>query len=131
MNTRPRSVSITFMLIILNTFIWLAFGIIVIAHIHPALPNSPLVKGLLASLAFITAGILLTFLLLLIKHLRIAYFFMVATLTVLSLATIFDDFGWIDFVVLVIGLVPLILLIKDRAWYLRAKPEHPEYQKAA
>jgi hypothetical protein len=119
MNTRPRSFSVALVLVLLNALLWLTFGILVATDIHPALPISPLLKGIMAVLAFVTAGILLILLLLLTKQNRIAYFFTVGMQIVISLVTIFDDFGWADFIFIVISLAPIVLLVKDRAWYFR------------
>jgi len=129
-NTRPGSISVCLALIFLNALIWLAFGIIVAANVHPALPDSPLIKTSMAFLAFVTAAILLSLFYLLSKQNRSAYFIALAILAIVSVVTLFDNFGWVDFIVLVIGLIPLILLIKDRAWYLGVKPEPEENQRA-
>jgi hypothetical protein len=32
-----------------------------------------------------------------------------------------DDLGWIDFIVLAITLFPVILLIKNRNWFLKTE----------
>ena len=85
---------------------------------HPALPDIPLLKGVMAALSLIMASILLGVFALLRKRSWIAYFAAVGLFAVTCILTIFDDFGLIDFIVLVINLVPLGLLIKDRAWYL-------------
>jgi hypothetical protein len=122
MNSRPTSVSATLILILLNIFLWLAFAIVVAANAHPALPNSPLVKRIMAILALATAGILLVVLVFLGKHNRIAYFLALGLFGAISLLTVLDDFGLADLVVLVINVTPIVLLIKDRAWYLQAKP---------
>jgi lysylphosphatidylglycerol synthetase-like protein (DUF2156 family) len=121
MNHRPISVSATMIFILLNALIWLAFGAIVAVGAHPALPVSPLINGIMASLAFITAGILLALLAFLGKRNRVAYYLTLCLLVVISILTIFDDFGLADFVVLIINIAPFILLIKDRAWYLQER----------
>ncbi len=120
-NNRPISVPATMIFILLNALTWLAFGAIVAVGAHPALPVSPLIKGLMASLAFITAGILLALLAFLGKRSRVAYYLTLCLLVVISILTIFDDFGLADFVVLIINIAPFILLIKDRAWYLQER----------
>jgi cytochrome c oxidase subunit IV len=45
----------------------------------------------------------------------------ISALTVLGatvLLTIFYQIGWSDLIVIALNLIPFILLIKDRAWYL-------------
>ncbi len=42
-------------------------------------------------------------------------------LAVVMLLTIFDDVGWADVVALVINLVPFVLLLIGRKWYMQPK----------
>ena len=119
MANRPLSVSVASIFILLNALVWLAFGVIIAANAHPALPNLPLLKGVMAFLSFATAGILLGVFIFLGKRSRIAYFIALGLFVATSLLTIFDQFGLADIVILAINIVPIILLIKDRAWYLQ------------
>jgi lysylphosphatidylglycerol synthetase-like protein (DUF2156 family) len=122
MTNQPSSVPATLLLIVLNALIWLALGVIIVVHAHPGLPDNPIVQGGMAFLSFGAAGILLGLFVFLRKRSRLAWFVAMGFLALASILTIFDDFGWIDLVVLVINIIPLILLIKDRAWYRGAKP---------
>jgi len=122
MTNRPLSVSLAFVFILLEALFWLAFGGLVVANIHPGLPDLPFIKEIAAFLAFATAGTLVGLFIFLTKHNRSAYFLALGILGAISLLSIFDDFGWPDLTVLIITLVPILLLIKDRAWYLQAKP---------
>jgi lysylphosphatidylglycerol synthetase-like protein (DUF2156 family) len=107
-------------IIIFNALIWLALGVIIAVHAHPGLPDNPVIKGGMAFLSYGAAGILLGLFFFLRKRSRVAWFVALGFFALASILTIFDDFGWIDLVVLVINLIPLILLIKDRAWYRAA-----------
>jgi hypothetical protein len=115
---RPLSVTIAWIFILLNALIWVAFGLLVAAHAHPALPDQPVIQGLMAFLSFAAAAVLLGALILLRKHNRWAYFLAIAFFAAASILTIFDQFGLIDLAVLLINLVPIALLLKDRNWYL-------------
>ncbi len=119
---RPLSVSTNLIFILLNALVWLALGMIIALHAHPALPDDPIIQGAMALLSFCAAGILLGLFISLRRRIRIAWFASLGFLAVTSILTIFDDFGWSDLVVLAVNLVPIILLIKDRAWYLQGKP---------
>jgi peptidoglycan/LPS O-acetylase OafA/YrhL len=121
MNNPPRSVPITLGFILIITLIWLALGTIIAFHAHPTLPDNPLILGGMAVLSFIAAGVLLVLLIFLRKRRPIAWFLAVAALAVSSLMAIFDEIGLSDLVVLVINVIPIILLIKDRDWYLKGK----------
>lgn len=126
MAVRPRSVKVALFLIILNAVIWLIFSAIVVLDGHPALPDSPLVKWVMAALAFATAIALFGLSILLKKRIRIAYYLALAFLLFISILTIFDDFGLVDLVVLMINIIPIILLIKDRVWYRQPKSHTDE-----
>ena len=119
MDNRPRSVTATYGFIILNIIIWFALGAIIAFDLHPAMPNQPLVKGVMAILSFAAAGALLVVFIFLQKHNRKAYYLMLVFLGVASLLIFFDDLGWVDLAALGLSLIPLILLIKDRQWYLQ------------
>ena len=122
MNKRPLSVVTTLVFVLINALFWLAIGVIVVANLHPGLPDLPLIKEITAFLAFATAGFLLILFVLLGKRNRIAYFLGIGLFIAMSLLILLDDFGWTDLVVLIINVVPLILLITDRSWYLQARP---------
>jgi peptidoglycan/LPS O-acetylase OafA/YrhL len=119
MNHRPLSVTLTYGFIILNIIIWFALGIIIAFNLHPAMPDQPLFKGIMATLSFVAAGALLVTFIFLQKHIRAAYYLMLIGLGIASLLTVFDDFGLVDLAALALSLIPFILLIKDRQWYLQ------------
>ncbi|MDO9545482.1 MAG: hypothetical protein Q7J07_01880 [Pelolinea sp.] len=122
MTNRPLSVSAALIFILLNALVWLVLGVIIAADAHPALPDVPLIKGTMAFLALATAGILVGLFIFLGKHSRIAYFITLGLFAATSLLSIFDQFGLADLVILAINIIPIILLIKDRAWYLQVRP---------
>ena len=117
MDSRPRSVTVTYGFIILNIIIWFALGVIIAFDLHPAMPDQPFFKGIMATLSFVAAGTQLVTFIFLQKHSRVAYYLMLIGLGVATLLTIFDDFGFVDLAALAVNLIPFILLIKDRDWY--------------
>lgn len=123
MTKRPLSVTVTLVFILLNILVWLVLGITIAVNAHPAIPDVPLMKGIMAFLSLAIAGILLGLFIFVLKHGRIAYYLTLAFFVVASLLTIFDDVGLSDIVVLIINIVPIVLLIKDRAWYLQVNPQ--------
>ena len=108
--------------IILNFIIWFALGAIIALDLHPAIPDQPFIKGTMAILSFAASGVLLGVFFFLRKRIRLAYYLALVFFCVASLFTIFDDVGWIDLIVLSFNVIPIILLVKDRAWYLQPKP---------
>jgi hypothetical protein len=116
--SRPLTVTITQVLIMLNILFWLAFGILVATNRHPGIPDLPGYKNLLAVLAFAAAGVLMVSSIFLPRHSRKAYTLVVAFFVAASIAIFFDQVGWTDLAVLLLNLTALILLLKDRSWYL-------------
>ena len=123
MTNRPLSVTLNLIFILVNALIWLVFGIIIAVQAHPALPDEPLIKGVMVFLSFVITGVLAVFYYLLQKRYRMAYYFALAFFIFVSLVTILDDFGMSDLVIFIINLIPIGLLLKDRAWYLQMKPQ--------
>jgi hypothetical protein len=122
MPARPRTVTIAYVFILTNALVWFALGVIVAANVHPALPDATLLKGIMAVMSFLSTGILLVAYFLLLKGRRSGFFIALGFLFVTALLTFFDQVGWSDLVVLVINLLPIILLVKDRTWYLSPNP---------
>ena len=119
---RPKTVPLTLIFINLNAIIWLALGLTVASQSHPALPDVPLIRWVMAGLSFAASVILFGLVVFLVKRSRIAWFGAVGFLGLTALLAIFDDFGWADLLVLVINIIPIILLITERAWYLHTQP---------
>jgi hypothetical protein len=123
MRIRPFSVTVTSIVIVLNALIWLVLGIIIAVNAHPALPVPLELKAILAVLSIFMAGILTGLFVFLLKGNRVAYYLIIAFFFVVSILTIFDDVGVSDIIVLVLNILPIIILIKDRNWYRRVQPQ--------
>lgn len=110
--------SITRFFILLDAFVWLAFAIITAVGAHPALPSSEGLRWAMAGGALLTSISLAALDVLLGRAGRLVYYLTLGLLAVLSILTITDDFGVADMAVLVLHLVPLVLLLKERRWFL-------------
>ncbi len=118
MTKYPFSVSAALLFLLLNALIWSGFTILVTAGAHTALPESRAIQWIMAALAFVSACALVVLMVLLRKRVRIAYFLTLGLLALLAVLTITDEVGLVDWIYLVIVVAPLLLLIKDRSWYL-------------
>ncbi len=121
MTKKPITVTLVFALIFLNAFVWLGFTILLAWNLHPALPDSPVIRWIMGILAFGCAGTLITLAVLLGRRNRIAYFLSAGLLALLVVLTFTDEVGWVDAIYLVLAGIPLLLMIKDRSWYLEKK----------
>jgi chromate transport protein ChrA len=123
MAKRPLTFTITLVVIILNALIWLLLGIIIAVDALPGIPDLAQMKGILASISISIAVILLGLTFFLFKRSRTAFYLTLLFFGITCLLTIFDDVGLPDVVFLIISLIPIFLLLKDRAWYLQINPE--------
>ena len=119
MTKKPLSITISIVFIYMNSLVWLVFGLIIIFGAHPSLPDRSLVLAGMAFLAIAISGILFIIGIFLAKQNRNAFYLTIGFLFILALAGIFDDFGLVDLAFLIINLIPLVLLIKERGWYRR------------
>jgi hypothetical protein len=118
MRDHPGSVTITSLLVLLSAAAWLALGLVIAINRHPALSVSLPVRAAMVGLSVAAACVLFGLYVLTQIRRPVAYFALLAALGLGSLVVIFDDIGWADLLVLIIHVVPIILLIRDRAWYL-------------
>jgi hypothetical protein len=116
---RPFSVTATFLLILINALVWIGFAAIVALDLHPALPDSSTVRWVMGILAFGCGCALIALVVLLGKRIRIAYFPTLGLLALLAVLTFTDDVGLADWIYLLLVTTPLIMLVRDRSWYLK------------
>ncbi len=121
----PLSVTLASIFLVLNALIWLAFGVIITGGLHPAMPDTGLVRWGMGGLSLLAGGVLIGLWVLLRKRSAPAYYLTVAALVAFALVTVFDDFGLSDLIVELVVLIPLALLLKDRRWYLGAGAGEP------
>jgi hypothetical protein len=116
----PLSLRAARWLIFINALVWFLFGLIVILGLHPAMPQTPLVRWAVGGLGLACAASLLALGMMLRRPYWWAFWTAIGVLGLLAVATLLDQVGLADLAVLVIIVSPMILLIKDRAWYLHS-----------
>lgn len=118
-NPEPVTVRITFSLIFMVALVWVLFGVIVVARLHPALPDLPIIRWGIGLTAVLAGALLAVLDILLFRRNPVAYWALVVGLIILALANLLDQFGWIDLLIMALTLIPVALLIRDRKWYLK------------
>lgn len=121
----PLQIRIIYIFMLLNALVWLALGVIVLADLHPAIPDGAAIRRTMGGL-LMTAGILMLALAVLLRRRkRIAYWLTLALLAPIIVVTIMDQFGLSDLTVVLMHLLPFALLLKNRDWFLQSqsKPE--------
>jgi hypothetical protein len=118
MTKPPSSTIATRILLAVLAVLWFAFGIMVAVDAHPSYRGGSLLMSAMATLSF-AAALLLAFLATQItRRGRLGYWLAVTLLASMALVGLLDELGLADLVFLVLTLLPLILLLKDRRWYL-------------
>jgi hypothetical protein len=123
MNRPPTSVSVTLVLILLNAAFWLAFATLVANGAIGSIPSAGGIRWVMTILAFGCSAVLVGMAMLLKQRNRLAFHFSTVVLAMIAILSIADDFGLPDLISLLISLIPLGLLLKDRAWYLHTDRE--------
>lgn len=115
----PTSVRVARYFILADALVWLVFTAVAASGRHPAIPAAPVVRwsytvlGLAACLALFGGYAWLS------QGGAVVYYPVVGLLGLISVATVLDQVGVLDLLVLAINLAALLLLIKDRRYYLR------------
>jgi hypothetical protein len=124
----PPSIQLNRLMIYLNAILWLAFALIIAVGAHPSYPIGSLLHLPMALAASMVTLVLFALAWWLRKPNAIAYWVCVSALAATILMALLDEVGPADLVFLLITAFPLILLIKNRSWYLRpdAPAENPK-----
>ena len=117
MKYHPVTVKFALGLMALDSLLWLGFAIITVFGIFEQ--NIPVwLRLTMAGLSFFLAvglGVLFYHLL---KKVRIAYWTSLALIGAISVVSLMDELGVLDISFFLFNLVLLVLLIKDKKWYL-------------
>ena len=115
----PTTARFTRLLILLNSFFWLAFAIITAAGAHPSYEETGTLRWTMAGLSILAAGILVALTGFLRRRSRSAYWLTLALLAITILGALLDEFGPADLAFVIVTILPLTLLLKDRSWYIQ------------
>ena len=115
----PASVRVALALLALDALLWFAFGVATACGAIASIAQPPLLRWVMSGLASASATALAGIALLLSRRSRPAFFVAISLLTIIVVLSVADQVGLLDLVALAVSAVPLGLLLKDRAWYLR------------
>ena len=121
MNRLPTSVSATLVLIILNAVFWLVFALIAALGGIRSIAALGVVKWVMVILALGVSGLLGGISVFLMRRNRLAFYAGVTLLAIIAVLSSMDQFGWPDLFTLLISLVALGLMLKDRSWYCKSR----------
>ena len=123
MKTLPKSVFITFILISIDGLFWLGFAVLTAAGFIPSIPAGAM-RWTMALLALGCAAFMGGIIFLLWKRKRFAFYFAAALLGGIAVLSLMDQIGLLDILSFLVNLAALVLLLKDRGWYLSKGNDH-------
>ena len=126
MNRTPISVSATLLLIALNASFWLVFALIAALGLIPSFRAANAARWIMAILALGASACLADLAIFLRRRSRIAFYAGGLILAAIAVLSITDQVGLLDLLTLVISLVALGLMLKDRGWYLQGSGAPPK-----
>ncbi len=121
----PKTVVAALVLISLNAIFWLGFAVIAALGGIPGYDGSGIEKWLLVGLALGTALCLALLAFFLGRRNRFAYISGVVLLGGILVLSLTDQLGIWDILAMASILAALVLLLKDRKWYLGRQVESP------
>jgi hypothetical protein len=131
MTSTPSTVRYTRLLILINALFWLAFSVITAVGAHPSYEEASVLRWAMATAALLVAGILGTLAGRLQSRSRLVYWLAVTSLAAMTVAAVLDELGPADLVFIIMTLLPLALLLKDRDWYQGMVIRTDQDQRAA
>jgi hypothetical protein len=120
----PKSVLATLVLIGMNAVFWLGFAIVAVVGGIPGFDGGNTEKWMLAGLALGTAVCLAALVYFLARRKRIAFYAATISLAIILVLSITDQVGLWDLLTMLSILAVLVLLFKDRKWYLNESKDH-------
>ena len=121
MKNAPVLVKIALGFILINALMWFVIGLLIALNMHPGVPDDVMLKWIMMLGMFGGAIILALLYLLLSRQRRLPFFITLVVLAVIILLAIFDQVGWVDIIALLLAVVPFVLLILGRKWFLQPK----------
>jgi hypothetical protein len=120
----PVSVKISHGLLAFIAIVWLVFGILAVTGILVTISIREF-RLAIGGMAIACSLVITAFTVLLSRRNHIVYRLTIILLSAIILLSIMDDLGWADLSLIGITVVTLILLIKDRTWYLSSSSLKP------
>lgn len=107
----------TVVFILVDSLIWLLFGLILVLNLHPSFIDDPMIRLVSAGLSWAAAVSLIGLLYLTCRFAGIWYYFLLLSLVLISFLTLTDEFGWPDLIILILHLLPMAFLIIGKRGY--------------
>jgi lysylphosphatidylglycerol synthetase-like protein (DUF2156 family) len=116
----PITVQVTLWVILGVGIAWLVYSLYLAIGPDPSFAQLGAYRWIMAATTFVPGLICVVLWFLLRKRWKPAWYLSVIALVLMTIVGIFDQVGWVDLIFILATAVPLVLLIIDRKWYLKA-----------
>jgi len=116
----PVTVQVTQIIILVVGIVWVGFSLYMAVGSDPSFAKLGAYRWIMAAMTFVPGLLCVALWFLLRKRWKPAWYVSVIGLSLMTIAIIFDQVGWVDVLVMLGSAIPLVLLIIDRKWYLKA-----------
>lgn len=121
----PRSAVAAQVLILINALFWFLFSIVAaLGNLPSGLATGP-IRWTFAFLALGTSIALGGIAYFLVRQKKAAFYLALAVLALLGVLSITDEVGFLDIFTLTISVAAIILIVKNRDWYLKHAKREP------
>lgn len=114
----PDSVRVTVLLIGLNAAFWLVYALLVAFGDIPTISANPIMRWFIAGLAFAASACLAALAFFLWRRNQLAFYAAGIVLTAIAVLSLADEVGLPDVATMIVSLLALGLMWKDRRWYV-------------
>jgi hypothetical protein len=116
----PATVVMTQIIILVVGIVWIGFSFFMAFFPNPSFAGLGAYRWLMAVMTFFAGASLIVLCVLLHNRWEPAWYLTVVAMSLMIVAFIFDQVGWVDVLLMLGSAIPLVLLIIDRKWYLKA-----------
>jgi uncharacterized membrane protein len=117
LSKHPKLVDLTILFLLVNSILWVTFGLYIALGFHPAIPDNEMVKWIMVVLSIVCGILFAGSMFFLLRHNNFAFYFVCVQLCAILVLTITDQIGISDLIVFLFTLATLINLIANRKWF--------------
>jgi len=117
----PVTIKVNLIIILVVGIVWLGYSLYMAIGPDPSFAKLGTLRWIIAGTTFVPGLVCVVLWFLLRKRWKPAWYLAVIALALMTIAGFFDQIGWVDVLVMLGSVVPLVLLIIDRKWYLKTK----------
>jgi hypothetical protein len=117
MPTHSKSVNFTILFLLVNSILWVTFGLFIALGFHPAIPDNEWIKWTMVVLSIVCGILFAGSIYFLLRHNNFVFYFVCLQLCAILVLIIADQVGISDLIVFLFTVATLIFLIANRKWF--------------